>query len=408
MTIQDMHIGIDAGLKRINSNVLNALQAEEKDYYLNKVTSELIRAVLLDEKNTIKDIVSYIDIRKYYEVLQVYISDVALGIQENLEEGYYYMPLPFPTPMQLTNSGQLYNGVKYKVVKAGNTDLSLFGYEVGGSQTAGEEFVCDIEDHFNLASTTLYKGDRIKIINPAGYDFTALGAPNNDPNTFFVVTQDTSPTGIPLNCRFSFISRKPTWAGGVSDTQLYPLTNSGYYLYISSKSNVNKGIVFSSGELERGIKYKIVTEGTINLLAYGGYSSLNSEGMLFMCTASGTPGSYGGAALVKTKDFPNRLLKAQDLDNALIHSFGSTAASPIVMLTSDELRVYTRNQFVVNDISLRYIKAPVQVNYIQEIDSDLPESMHSVLVDLCVQVLAAHTGSEEYPQIAQENAKNIK
>ena len=145
MNIKMMHIGIDLGVQRLNSNVFGKLQPEEKDYFINTVTQDFVKLALTDEKNTVFDVQTYTDIREYYERLQVYISSIQLGLVEELGYGYVYGELPTSITIVPISSGVLYHGVTYRIVTAGTIDLSGFGGNNHALTSVGDTFKCEID-----------------------------------------------------------------------------------------------------------------------------------------------------------------------------------------------------------------------------------------------------------------------
>jgi hypothetical protein len=75
-------------------------------------------------------------------------------------------------------------------------------------------------------------------------------------------------------------------------------------------------------------------------------------------------------------------LKIEDVYNILDHSFGTTNSSPVAIIADNKIKVYHDRKFEVLRIYLDYIKEPVTVNLENSIDSDLPISLHSTLVNL--------------------------
>ncbi len=152
-----MHIGIDLGVQKLNSNVFGKLQPQEKDYFINTTTQDFVKLALTDEKNTIFNAQTYADIREYYERLQVYIRSTQLGITEQLGYGYVYGELPQSITVEPISEGVLTHGVTYRVKIAGDTDLTSFGYT--DPPVINETFVCDITPQTS-GDINIVKGER--------------------------------------------------------------------------------------------------------------------------------------------------------------------------------------------------------------------------------------------------------
>lgn len=400
MTIKEMHIGIDLGLQSINSNVFGNLQKEEKDFYINTTISEFIKAVLLDEKNTIYNLITYADIRGYFEALQAYVKSVELDINVMLSERYVYGSLPSNNSMIELSSGNLIDGVKYKVITADSIDLSDYGL---ASAVDGSEFVCKISNLVGAAFSLKVSG-KYRILNTAGATFP--GAINNTPGEVFVAT-GTSVVGGHASTELEVLEQSPTWE---TSTKIIALTDIGYYLMLVSRSAIKKNSQsISSGALVKGTKYVVDTVGTTDFSSFGGWAT-NDVDAIFVCDTNGTPTWQGSTILKEILTPANRLVKVQDVFQFLDHSFGSAPSSPISIMADNTLRVYYKDGYSIERLYLDYVRQPRKVDINASIDSDLPSSLHPTIVDLTIKRISAFTGNPNYPVIAEEisNDNNIK
>lgn len=400
MTIQEMHIGIDLGLQRLNSNLFGKLLPQVKDYFINTTTLEFVRAALTDEKHSIFDTVTYQDIRTYYEKLQNYIRTIQLGLINEYGRGYVYGKLPnsIATNNGITD-GLLYDGAIYKVINSGNTDLSNFGYK--SVPVSGETFVCDINTIYS--NNVLIEKDSIyRLVNPAHGNFTTVGAPNNNSGTEFIATNSAGilTTGL---ATVKPLALKPDW----NSTELMLIGDIGYFINISSFSSIKYGNPIQSGSLKAGTKYIIDIQGNTDL-SYFGVSTATPD-YIFPCEASGTPNWDGVTTLYEIKDIGNRLVKYQDINSFLDNSFGTSSKdSPISVLANNELRVYHNNKFDIKRINLDYIRKPISVNYELNIDSDLPDSVQPFVIDLIVKRIMAYSGNPAYNAVLNETREENK
>jgi len=395
-----MHIGIDLNLQALNSNVFGKLQHEEKDYWLNDTTEELVKAVLLDEKNTVFNLLTYADIRRYFEVLQVYIRNLQLGITEASGQGYAYGILPSDITTGLITSGVLYHGIKYKVVIAGTTDLSAFGYKV--TPIVNETFECDITTGTG-ATIPIVSGEKYRIINAHGATLAATyGAPNDLPGTEFIATASGAGGGG-VSTVIQNLTDAPTWVG----TTLMPVYNQGFYLPIDATSDVTKGNPITSGSLTIGERYIVSIAGTTNLSGIGGVATPD-VGYIFTCSSASAPMWQGGTILYLINNVGNRLIKMQDVKLVLANSFGSMKTSPISVYANDRLRVYHDNKFSIERLYIDYIIKPITVDWNSNTNSDLPTSLHGRLVKLTAERIAATTSNPNYPAIDKENKEIVQ
>lgn len=379
-----MHIGIDLGTQMLNSSVLLKLPKEGKDLYLNRAIRNIIKSEIEKINNNVFNIASYQDIRSYYTTLAPLIYKTTLSEHSS---GYKYNAflLPSSTTDQIS-SGTIENGVKYRVLTAGTTDLSDFGYKV--TPVVGETFTCDIDDV--VAATNIIPVNdtmtyRIKARSTA--DYTGVGASNNLVGTIFKSTANASLAATNNLDVLEVIYSTPTWAGG---TILQRVFQYDYDYLLVALANVDNSIRISSGALVAGKKYRVVTAGTTNLYSYG-HKPVPVADEVFLCSTSGTPTWDGTTTLVETEDYVCRLMKPQDTESLLSHSFGSTYDSPIAEIIShadgELVKVYNDGDFSVNQVDVVYVKKPDKVNIITSVNCNLHENMHDEVLQKAIDLI---------------------
>ena len=194
-----MHIGIDVGLRKANSQLYDQLLVEEKDYEINSTIEQLIMAVLNKEENTVYNMLSYADLRKYYTVLEPYVHTAQLHLNQPVGEPYVTGLFPIGIDTSVVTDAStpilLYKGItyKFKAVDAG-ADLASWGTPAVASIAVGDTFVCDISD-ITAASIVYTKEEQYRLLNPTDGTFTTMGAPDNDPGTLFTCTAAGTATG---------------------------------------------------------------------------------------------------------------------------------------------------------------------------------------------------------------------
>lgn len=398
MTIQLMHTGIDLYLQSINSNMFGNFQHEEKDYMINAVTIDLLKRVLLNDKsedNRLSNLVSYSDIESYYNTLQVYIKEIETESVEKLGFGYRYGKLPtsIPTLTELS-SGLLYAGARYKVTTVGTADLSTFGYKV--QPVINEEFTCEIDNQTG-ASITIVAGQTYRILNSGGSNFITYGAKDNKPGTVFTALTGGLMGDGTASTALGLLSKAPTW----SSTKLLPVGDIGFLLPISSSSVSKYGNPIMSGTLTVGEKYIVTTVGTTNLSSVGGYA-VNDLNCIFTCTSNGIITWAGGTVLYKVKAYTTSLVKTNEIKLRLDNKFGTVQSSPISAFADNRIEVYHDNKFDINSIFINYIKKPIPVNWNTNVNSDLPDSIQDLIVQLTAKLMAGVNGNPNYPQLVNE------
>ena len=401
MNIATMHIGIELMLQELNSNFYNKLQHEEKDYIINRVIENFVRAVATDERNEIHNIVSYEDIKKYYTIINPFIRDVLASFINYESEGYVECIIPRANEVGLlTSDNMLYDGVTYKVQTAGDTDLASFGYVDGGNQEVGDEFICNILEISSFASLQLTKGEIYRIVNnPEDYSFTQYGAESDEVGSQFKVKEDVLIEDGSINAVLKPIARFPVW-GKTPETELIAFDNLEKFEFISSESFVECGNPITSGALVKDEYYAVLVNGTTDLRGYGAYGAgFNSVGLVFKCIANGTPTWLGLTRLIKVSKVPNRLIKYQDKATFLSHAYGTLQTSPVSTMIDNKLRVYHSKKFAIHGVFVQYVKTPNTVDYNKSIDCNLPPAIHGKIVDWSAMKIAGTINSPAYPAL---------
>jgi len=392
MTWEEMHIGLDLGLQFQNSNLFDKLQPEAKDYFLNRVVKDMVKATVDQDRQNVSNLESYNDIRAYSSLIEPLIR--MLQLDKYTGDGTYDYGV-IPKDITPITSGKLYAGREYRVTIPGTTNLTSFGG--GNPSTAGSIFTCIIT---TANATSLTVGCKYRILTTGTSTFTTVGAANNMIGTEFIAT-GTSAGGTGT---VTPLSGAPTWAGG---TELALTSSESMHELICSYSNVDYGQQFSNGSLTKGVRYKVVTGGTITgLTAFGSGYDVVEAGYIFLCTASGIPTwSTSGVVLIPTKTVLNRLVKVQDVHNFLQHAYGTVTSSPISVIANGKLMVYHDAKFAINEITAVYVCPPATIDSVNDVDCDLNESFHGKIIDDTVKFIMAYTNHPSYQAVVNENTK---
>jgi len=118
--------------------------------------------------------------------------------------------------------------------------------------------------------------------------------------------------------------------------------------------------------------------------------------------------SYSEVPNVIVKDpVALRLVETEELYDVLNHPYAKTIYdSPVTTLRDGAIQVYHDDKFVVNTISLDYIKKPRLISLYLNQSCEIAESRHDVIVDTAVQLASAYTGSDVHKLIINENLLN--
>lgn len=407
MTIDEMHIGIDLGIQQLNSNINRSIFKEEKDYILNKVIIDFVYSIFTNEETSVSKYISYGDIKRYTNALQKHIHSISLPVTN--KGTYVECDLPKGnSTKELDNEGFLIDGVSYKIIDKGSINLSNFGYEINAGITNGDIFDCNISNIISIIGNLELKIGTYKIINAGSYDFvgnSSLLVKSNEPNTVFKVFENETLTFTDTNTILKPLRLSPIW----ESAKLKPINDLKYYLLNSSSSIVTKKTI-SYGNLTLNNIYRVEQLGDIPIdLSMVGGIKVPTIGYIFTCTSNSSisgidweSGSNGvseveldwgnGNALSHIVPAVNRLVLIKDVDSYLQNTYGNIKSSPISTILNNKLRAYTNNKFKIHYIDLVYVIKPISVSKELGIDCDLPEYLHSFIVDIAVKQLASIMG----------------
>lgn len=401
MTWRDMHVGIDVGLRLIQSNLYNKLLNEEKDFILNRIITNMILDEVGAQKPPIENM-TYDDIRKWYVVTNPLIRD--LSFKEFITgNGYIEIALPKNTTAPIS-SGNLIAGRSYKIVTPGATVLSSFGIstnlpnKVFTYNPANVEFEVESPNY----ALTILEGYKYEILVADGISFTPYGAASNDVGTIFTATEDhTFSSATDKNTVLRVISGLPEWDGV---TTVLPINSEDVLHLISSTSRIATNCILNSGTLTKGNYYKVINAGTIsNLTLFGSTFNTVEKGYIFLCTTTGVPNwATSNVQLAEYRTSINRLVIASDVDNFLNHSYGTVISSPICIMINNNLRVYHNNKFEIEEVIVRYLRPPAKIDSNANIDCDLDLLVQDIIVDKAVSYIAATFSSPAYQALKNE------
>jgi hypothetical protein len=401
MTWQEQHIGIDVGLRLINSNLYNKLLKEEKDYILNRVIVDLINEQIAPI-NQPQETLSYDQIRNWYKFINPLIRD--LSYKEFVNRGKFIeIDLPKNTYVPIS-SGSLVTGRSYRIVTAGATNLSTFGINANYPNAIFTypkhiiEFVND-PPNYNL---TIIQGYKYEILYADGVSFTGHGAFSNEVGTIFTATSNNTFTSATnKGTKLRVISGLPAWDG---ITTVIPTNSDDIFHYYTSKSKIATNCIIASGQLTKGNYYKVVNAGTVaNLTSFGSEYNIVEVGYVFLCTTTGVPAwATSNVQLAEYREAINRLVIATDVDNFLDHSYGTVISSPICALVDNKLRVYHNNKFEISDVDIMYLRPPATIDHVSNVDCDLDPIVHPSIVDKAINYIAATFASPAYQHLKNE------
>lgn len=403
MNYQEFHIGLDLGIQQLNSNLFGKLQKEAKDYLINRTIEKLLLDIGEDARQTVMNMESYSDIRKFYNALSSHIYNREVQIVDN--GNYVVSDLRVDTETELSEV-KLVHGRRYKFTNLGTstTNMSKISGPIRPTNL-NQIFVAKcipITATFNGTNYvyTISDTERYIIDIPGAIDYTTYGADNSKSGTEFTVScPDGAGTSVLTSSTiFSLIPISGIYGG----CKLKAIDSNDILSFISSRALVDYGFNINKGELVKGNYYRVVTGGTTTLLSFGASANIVTAGEIFYCTKTGTP-TYGNAVLVENRKVLNRLIKPQDVDNFLNHDYGTTVDSPISVIANEQLYVYHNGRFKINKVFIEFVRMPIYIDCINGINTDINPSLHPTILEQTIQNIIAKNNSPNYQQIVNEN-----
>lgn len=107
--------------------------------------------------------------------------------------------------------------------------------------------------------------------------------------------------------------------------------------------------------------------------------------------------------LLNTNEVPNRLCKTEDLYTLMGTNFATTFShSPISSLSRGKINVHHKQKFILNFVSIDYIRKPRKIDLILNQSCELNPNVHEEIVENTAKRLVGITKGENYQQIMNE------
>jgi hypothetical protein len=422
MTVHEAHIFFDSLLREVNKEIQENIIPEQKDIFLNAAAALKIKETARQERDQIRNVVTYANINDYYSNLAPFIVELELPLTG---ENYRYNYADLPAPSKSLNSKNLYlNNTTYVIgsessgfdVSNLTTDVTpdegvyigqIFDITIGNIRVpeSQNEEGGDVETlpgkSVTDSTTAIKKGNIYKIVY-TNLNLLDYGAVSNIPGTIFTATRDKdfkSVSGANLN--LEVYAAKPNKLG--SPTFQASPTNSRDYaevLLISALVDVSNPI--AKGGLTKGKLYRISKVGNTELSAFGfeGEQYINA---VFQNTTTGSPEWSDNPTVLVEVDYKGTdMIKPVDLEMKLNHAFGTTISRPISVIVDNQVRLYHMGNFGVFRCNIIYIRVPNKINYKAGGELEFNEIEQIDLVQRAVNLAAASLSSSNYPPLSNE------
>tara|TARA_R100001082_G_scaffold108540_2_gene83904 strand:- start:2515 stop:3690 length:1176 start_codon:yes stop_codon:yes gene_type:complete len=390
MTIDEMHIGVQHGVDKINSMHSDVLLPEEIDLELNKNILRFINTRFNPRGNRYQ---------KGFEMSQKRIDDLrTLVIEQSIPTAYKghvfdntwvdaaFLPSDY---LYLINVKSLVRSNKCKD----------FCHTVAVAQMKPLAFILNVNLTMHVTPSG---GLPATFTSPAnayiGYE--SLGQ-SNAPLLTQVTKKYPGASGSTAQLK-SFFTNSSNWLfPGVSITDMggtllkveMPIGNTTQFDYL--------GIVWYDNTSAAGVDHPGQTDDA------GGNSHPHTASGIFSSSSF-----WGEKRYPCDDDFThtvgiNEFAQHDDIYTVLQDPFNKTTyKSPLFTIKEDYIEVYTDNTFIINDIKVTYLKQPAEVNAGNNIDCDLPQHTHQEIVDMTVATILEGLSDPRYQSSNMELLKS--
>lgn len=342
MTVQEMHIGIDFLLQKVNSNITKTFKPQEKDWALNEEVIRFINQKTSSLSNSKK--LGLEATEKRYDDIRNLITPASLiSYVRDSDSAFSYLPADY---FSLINDRSLTKnlcGLPYNTnVTISNKNFFIYSIPI-------------LDDNTNLYSTFQLKRNGTVIFDLANYG----GSLPSSSSKFYIV-----------NNLIQFLNTQ----SGISAKyeNYFDVSSSGCIIIVSTTNDTFQTIYVGSSPTYTS------TLKTLNRI---------------------NPPPSGGLGEV-----PNRLSRTEDIYVLLSTSFCNTSwDSPLSSLEGGKIVCYHKQNFILSNINISYIRKPKKIDLSLNVGCELSESVHQEIVDNTAKRLAGITNSEAYNQIINEN-----
>lgn len=355
MTVQEMHIGIDFLLQKVNSNITKTFRPEEKDWALNEEVIRFINQKSSSTSNPKKTGLEetekrYDDIRNLITTTGINGNPPLLCYPRDTNSVFSYLPADYFTLINDRSLTKNLCGLPYN-----NSNVPV---------TPKNYYICIfpvLDDNIDL-----YSAFQVSINGLLIFDLATFGGSLPSSKSKFYI----------INNLIQVLNNLPNTLPGIS-------AKYENYFDMSVGGNI---IVVSNSISITNIQVKYV--GSL----YTYYPTIKT----FLVV--NTPSSYN--------EVPNRLSKTEDIYVLLSSSFCNTLWDcPLTIMEGGKLVGFHNQNFILSNFNISYIRKPKKIDLTLNIGCELSESVHQEIVDNTATRLAGITSSEAYQQILNENNK---
>lgn len=347
MLVQQMHIGLDVGVQKMNTNILDNFEPEQKDWVLNEAQNRFVKNRVNPKSNPKQE--GFEDTAKRVEDLEDLYEEVDLPVyvldnetQYCVLPNNYYLPVE-GQPRVIHNC----NGVNKTLVPT-NEYSSVVPF-------------------FNDNSATPFNGFRLTL------------------------TQGTTTTVLFDLNDYAFVSNV---ANGVLNS-----TEERFYIVHHVLEIVNRNSnIEVYWEMYKNVyhpnSFVFITHDGSNVSISTPTNIYNFEStVLQMYQTSDVSIGKQDSRLVSTK--VRQILK---------HPFLTTIhTSPIYNIYNKQIKIYHNQKFILERFNLLYIRKPRLISLSLSQSCEVNSNFHDEIVDIAIQLIKSRIEAKDYSNIINEN-----
>lgn len=338
-TVKEMHIGIDLLLQKINSNVLDDFEDQEKDWILNEEVIRFIKQRIDPRSNDKK--LGFEASQKRFDDLKPLITPASIPCYVRDSNSVFgYLP---PDYLTLIND------------RTTTKNLCGSSFSTTATTSVSKSIACiPIKDDVGLYAFFKIKINGTLVFNITDYITGGLASVDSKFELFYLVQRILTQQG--------FVCKYGSYYG----------TNCGQGIVIVSDVPLTIDIAYSLSDI-------VTVTSTIN--TFTKISPLNDV-------------TEVSNRLTETDNLYNILHSS--FGNTIV-------SSPISTLEGDKIIVFHNQKFIPTTINISYLRKPRQINLSLNQDCDLDGWIQEEVVDNASKRLAGITQSEGYRNIINEN-----
>lgn len=344
MTPQEMLIGIDLELQKINSNVISSFEPEEKLWLLNEECKRFIKQRIRPQSNDKS--LGFQDDQKRYDDLEVLATPRTLPVYAyDSNSVFAYLPANY---FSLTNDRSL--------------SKDLCGISYSPATIAVNIYTTNYKLPIN--SIDLFKTLQVRLNGVVIFkvsDYYPNGIPNNSSQFELIAMLIDIINNIP-----NFEAKYETYLDIYSSGAIIVASTNNTTFTMNNTYNISPVI---SADL-------VITTTTKNKIDPS----------------------------LATIEVPNRLTKTSKHHTLLNTNFATTFHySPISILQKGKIIIYHNKKFILSSINIDYIRRPRKISLSLNQSCELSEDVHDEIVVATAKRLAGITLNDSYRNIINEN-----